>query len=174
MGGEPRFPSSYLDGPTLTREEFITTPLGQELEALFVGGPLAAENRDWLLAEGFTFFCPLPPSSPTGRACPSSGSALSRGILPPVVVSGDLIARRWQPVQPVDREATVLPIEVEGGGCVTGTDTEITTEVVSVEVVEADDRVEIVAWTRRAGSFSGCDEVGVLMDAEARLGRPAG
>ncbi len=68
----------------------------------------------------------------------------------------------------------MLPIEVEGGGCVTGTDTEITTEVVSVEVVEADDRVEIVAWTRRAGSFSGCDEVGVLMDAEARLDAPLG
>ena len=174
VGGDPRFPTSYLDGPTLTREEFVATPLGQELEALFVGGPWAAENGDWLSAEGFTLL------SPSTVLAYREGlpffwfSAESGGSCWPVLVSGDLIARRWQPVQPVDREATVLPIEVEGGGCVTGTDTEITTEVVSVEVVEAADRVEIVAWTRRAGSFGACDGVGVLMDAEARLDAPVG
>jgi hypothetical protein len=177
--GTPRFPESFLDGPQLTPEEFASTPLGEKLDAFFVGGPGAGEGSFYTEADGFsaipdTLVLGYLNDFPFAMFRFESGDLIEWGDCRPVPVSGDLIASRWSLSQPSKPEMTVIPIQVDGGACVTDTGTEVVTELVRVDVREDEDNVEITTWTRQLPFDGLCAGVGIMHDAEARLSSPLG
>lgn len=174
-----RFPRSYADGPELTRGEFTRTEVGRILDAFFVGGPGEPENGMFLEADGFSQVSPdlvlgyrhgLIASEYTLEG----GRVAGWGTCQPVLVSGDLTAYRWQPVRPLDPQSRTVALEVDGGACVEGEDTEVITRIDSVDVVEYPDRVQIVVWARNTTGPTFCAGVGVWLDAEAHLTAPLG
>jgi hypothetical protein len=184
VAGSTRFSTTYLDGPESSREGFIATETGRRLERFFTVGDGAPEDFLYLDAEGFSVVSdslvlgyldglPFVVFGLDGDRVTGHGSCH------PNLVSGDRVTYRWQPVRPIDTDAITLPIEVDGEGCVTNGDTDVTTEIDSVDVVEDADSVRIVVWTRERERFlgdllGGCAGVGVLIDAEAVLAVPLG
>jgi hypothetical protein len=184
VAGSTRFPTAFLDGPESSRDEFTATEIGRTLERFFTDGDGAPEDFLYLDAEGFSVVSdslvlgyldglPFVVFGLDGDRVTGHGSCH------PNLVSGDRVTYRWQPVRPIDTDAITLPIEVDGEGCVTNGDTDVTTEIDSVDVVEDADSVRIVVWTRERERFlgdllGGCDGVGTLIDAEAVLAAPLG
>ena len=104
-----------------------------------------------------------------------AGEIRNFGSCQPTYVSGELVARRWQPATTLDRATTIVPIQVEGGGCVRqGGGTETLTEVTNVMVEEHQALVEIIAWTRDKPFGVGCAGVGVMLDSTVILSAPLG
>lgn len=178
-GAQPRFPISLLDGPQLTPEEFVLTPLGAEMEAFFVDGPGAVEDFVFAPSEGFSIVSDslvlgYHDRLPNVEVAFESGKVTGWGTCPLVLADGDLIASRWNPAPNLDSETTRIPIQVEGGACVTDTGQDLLTELVQVDVEETDDSVEIVIWTRDAPFEGMCAGVGVFLDAEVELAAALG
>jgi hypothetical protein len=176
--GTPRFPESFLDGPQLTPEEFASTPLGTKLEAFFVGGPGAGEGSFYTEANGFsavpdTLVLGYLNDLPFAMFRFESGELREWGDCRPVLVSGDLIASRWSLSEPPSPQMTVIPIEVDGGACVTDTGTEVVTELDRIDIQE-NATVEITAWTRPLPFDGFCAGVGIMHDTEAELASPLG
>ncbi len=69
-----------------------------------------------------------------------------------------------------------MPIRAIGGGCVIDGRTENATEIVSIDVTEGVDHVDIVVWVhdRTTGGGGACAGVGTLMEGEADLAAPLG
>jgi hypothetical protein len=170
---------SYLDGPEYSRADFVDTETGSVLEAFFLGGEGEPENQQYLESDGFSqvstsLVIGYRAGLPIAHFLLEGDDIRGWGGCRPNLMSGDLVAYRWQPAHPIDPELSVLPIVVEGGGCVTGSETKITTDVQSVNVVESPTRVEITVWVRRRSVGFGCAGVGVAIDAEATLSEPLG
>lgn len=176
--GTIRFPTSYLQGAEYDRAEFAATETGGVLESFFIGGEGEPENQQYLGSDGFSV---VSGSLVIGYQddLPITYFKLDRervsgwGGCQPTLVSGNLVAYRWQPAQPIEPDSSIVPIQVEGGGCVTGNETEVITEVQSVDVVESADRVEIIVWVRER-PVAACAGVGVMIDAKADLTEPLG
>jgi len=171
----------YLQGPELTREEFLATDIGQTLESTFIGGDAEAENNAYVAAEGFSI---VSDSLVLGyrRGRPVFGFELEGGRVvswgsgggSARLSSGDLLAARWQPVTPLDSEAITVPIQVPGGACVTENGSEVVTQVRSVEVVEDASSVRVVVWTYDRQWPGLCAGLGITLDAEVPLAAPLG
>jgi hypothetical protein len=184
VAGSTRFSTAFLDGPESSRDEFTATEIGRTLERFFTDGDGAPEDFIYLEAEGFSVVSEslvlgYRDGLPFTVFGFDGGRVGGHGGCYPNLVSGDRVAYRWQPARPIDTYAITLPIEVEGGGCVSGEGTDVTTEIDSIDVVEDADRVRIVVWARERerfleGLFGGCDGVGVYIDAEAELAAPLG
>lgn len=179
VGGSPRFPTRYLEGPDLTREGFAATDLGRILESFFVGGEGEPEGGQYGAAEGFSVVSDslvlgYRAGLPFADFRIQDDSVAGWGGCNPTLVSGDLVAYRWQPVLPVDAETRTVLIQIEGGGCVTDTGTQGITDIVSIEVIEDEDHVGIVAWARQPLWQGPCAGVGLYVDAEADLAEPLG
>lgn len=171
----------FLQGPELTKEEFLATGVGRVLESTFIGGDAEAENYGYVLSEGFSivsdslvlgyrhghlfsFF------EVEGDRVVSWGVGGGGGRL----VWGALQATPWHPVTPLDPEATAMPIQVAGGACATQEGFEVVTEVRSVEVVEDAAAVRVAVWTYDEPWPGPCAGVGITLDAELRLAAPLG
>jgi len=180
ISGQTRFAAAFLEGPELTPEEFVaTTPEGQLLAAFFAGGAGEPENHHYTASEGFSvvsagLVLAYQNGIPFADFSIEDGDVSGWGGCRPNLVDGDLVAYRWVPLSPVDGDATAVGIGVEGGGCVVAGETDIVTEVVSIEVTESDDRVEIIAWTRDIGDYDICAGIGVEIEAVAELSAPLG
>jgi hypothetical protein len=174
-----RFPATLLEGPESSRDEFRDTPAGAALEAFFVGGPGAPEGGQYLDADGFSIVSDSLVLGYRGRL-PESFFALENGQVAgwggcsPTRLTDGLVAARWQPVGPVDSEATVLSIAVEGGACATDGEPDVLTEVIAVDVDERADQVVVTAWTRDKPLQGPCPGVGVTLDREVELTAPLG
>jgi hypothetical protein len=172
-------PVRYLQGPELTREEFLATDIGQILEATFIGGDAEAENFAYVRSDGFSIVSDsLVLGYRNGR--PVSSFRLEGGRVAgwgtgdgsARLVSGDLSATGWNPVLPVDPNATVIPITVVGGACA---NSGVTTEIRFVQVVEDESSVQVVVWTSEKLPSEGfCAGVGIFLDAEIQLAAPLG
>jgi hypothetical protein len=179
VGGSIRFPESFLQGPDQSRDRLAATVIGRVLDDFFMAGPGVDENDRYRDAEGFspvsgTLVLGYVDGSPASYFTVEDGRVSGWGGCSPNLVEGDLVAVRWQPVQPVDLGATALSIEIFGDGCSTTAGTEIISEVVRIDVTETDGSVTIVAWTRTASLVGTCDEVAVLIGAQAQLATPLG
>lgn len=180
ISGQTRFAAAFLEGPEFTPEEFAAaTQEGPVLAAFFLGGAGEPENHHYMASEGFTvvsegLVLAYQNGIPFADFSIEDGGVHGWGGCRPNLVDVDLVAYRWVPLPPVDRDATAVGIGVEGGGCVVAGKTDIVTEVVSIEVTESDDRVEIIAWTRDIGDYEMCAGVGVQIDAVAELSAPLG
>lgn len=86
--------------------------------------------------------------------------------------SGDVVASRWHLAGDLDRDSAVIPIIVEGGGCVLGNKPKVTTRIVNIDVTENAERVDVVVWTKEKLPLLGCGGVGVFLDAEVTLSSP--
>jgi hypothetical protein len=177
--GSIRFPVQHLAGPELAPDEFAAGEIGRTFESFFIGGEGSPEGGSYREAEGFTIVSDgLVLGYTDGRPnafFEIAGDGVGGwGSCHPNLVEGDLVAYRWRPVSPVDRGLTTLPIEVEGGGCVTDSGTDITTEVASVEVVEEDEQVTLIAWVRDDRAQEMCAGVGLMVAATAELDSPLG
>lgn len=175
-GGSP-FSKVYMDGPELTPGEFQETPQGRALEAFFVGGYGEVEAGPYGDLDGFSivsdsFVLGYRDGLPIMDYTLDGDDIQQWGGCNPVLVYGNRVASRWYPVAPIDATATVLPIRVEGGACIEESETRIVTEVVSIDVVETDENVEIIAWTREKGFTGMCAGVGIDIDAQAELESP--
>ena len=176
--GSP-FSKTYMDGAELTPDEFRQTPQGRALDSFFVGGYGEVEAGPYGELDGFSivsksYLLGYRDGIPIMDYTLDGDDIRQWGGCNPVLVYGDRTAKRWHPVAPIDAAATVLPIRVEGGACVERSKTRIITEVVSIDVVETADTVEIIAWTREKGFTGMCAGIGIDIDAEAELVSPLG
>jgi len=176
--GSIRFPTSYLQGAEYDRAEFAATEIGGMLECFFVGGEGEPENQQYLGSAGFSVVSDslvigYQDDLPVTFFKLDGDRVSGWGGCQPNLVSGNLIAYRWQPAQPIQPDSLIVPIQVEGGGCVTDNETEVITEVQSIDVVESADRVEITVWVHER-LVAGCAGVGVMIDATAELAEPLG
>ncbi len=179
VAGGTRFFSSFLSGPEMSPGDFADTPIGEEMEAFFVDGSGAPEGGQYLRAEGFSIVSDslvlgysgqLPDSFfviEDGEIARWGGCRLNR-------VSDDLVAQRWEPSGPVNPEAREISIQVEGGACVTSDGRDVLTDVVSIDVDETADHVEITAWTRNKPFEGDCAGIGIVLDSQAELTSPLG
>jgi hypothetical protein len=178
-GASPRFPMSFLDGPQLTPEEFELTPLGAEMKAFFEDGPGEVEDFVFAPSNGFSIVSDslvlgYQDVLPDVEVSFESGRVTGWGTCPLVLANGDLIASRWNLAQTLNQEMTAIPIQVDGGACVTDSGQDLLTEVVRIDVEETDDSVEVVTWTRDKPFDGICAGVGVFLDAEVELGSALG
>ena len=176
-GGSIRFPESFLQGPDQSRDRLAATVIGRVLDDFFMAGPGVGENAQYRDAEGFspvsdTLVLGYVDGSPVSYFIVEVGRVSGWGGCSPNLVEGDLVAARWQSVLPVDSGATTLSIEIFGDGCSTGAGTEIISEVVRIDVTETSDSVAILAWTRTVPRDGACDEIAVLIPAQAQLATP--
>ena len=177
-GGSP-FSKIYMNGPELTPYKFQQTPQGRTLNAFFIGGYGEVEAGPYGELDGFSivsnsYVLGYRDGIPIMDYTLDGDDIQQWGGCNPVLVYGNRVASRWYPDTPIDATATVLPIRVEGGGCVEGSETRIITEIVSVDVVETEETVEIIAWTRDKGFTGMCAGVGIDIDAGAELASPLG
>lgn len=177
-GGSP-FSKTYTDGPELTPDEFRETPQGRTLDAFFVGGYGEVEAGPYADLDGFSivsnsYVLGYRDGIPIMDYTLKGDDIQQWGGCNPVLVYGNRTAARWYPAIPIGATATVLPIRVEGGACVEGSETRIITEVVSIDVVETEETVEIIAWTREKRFTGMCAGIGLDIDAEAELVSPLG
>ena len=176
-----RFPDSYLDGPDLTRDEFLATPLGHLVEEYFAGAPDEPEAAPFPAVDGFSV---VPGSLVLGfrGGLPVLAFEPSRGavVLYPgcslTRVQGDGVAVRWFLEQPVDADTTTLHIGVSAGGCVPGT--EILTDCCGQAVIEGPDSVSVAMWAtarpRSSATATTCDGTGFAVHDEVLLEEPLG
>jgi len=160
-------------------DEFRQTTQGRALEAFFVGGYGEIEAGPYAELDGFSivsdsYVLGYRNGIPIMDYTLDGDDIQQWGGCNPVLVYGNRAASRWYPVTPIDATAATVPIRVEGGACVEGSETRIITDVVSVDVVETEDTVEIVAWTREKGFAGMCAGIGIDIDAEAELASPLG
>jgi hypothetical protein len=179
IAGGPRFSKTYMDGPEMTHDAFTATPQGRALEEFFVGGYGEVESGPYAELDGFSivsdsYVLGYRDGLPIMDYTLDGDDVQQWGGCNTVLVYGDRTAGRWYPVGPIDATASVLPLRVEGGACVENGETRIVTEVVSIDVVETDDTVEITAWTREKGFTGMCAGVGIEIDAEVNLAAPLG
>lgn len=168
-----------LDGPEFTKERFLETREGQTLDAFFIGGIGEPEGEMYAGADGFTVLgggtvLGHTAGMPTAYFNLDDGDIQSWGGCRPQWVWGDRAAARFQVASDVDANRTVLPIVIEGGGCVVDGEVDIITTVADVEVVETGDTIEIRPWTRERGFRFECAGVGVGIDHEVMLTAPIG
>ena len=177
VGGNSPFAKSYLDGPEMTPDEFRATPQGAALEAFFVGGYGEVEAGPYADLDGFSmvsdsYVLGYRDGVPIMYYILDGTDIEAWGGCNPTLVYGDRVAGRWYPVQPVDPDSTTLPIRVEGGACVEPNGTNVTTQIVSVDVTETAETVEIVVWTREKRFTLMCAGIGIELDATAELDAP--
>lgn len=175
--GHPRFSSVFLEGAQLTKGEFTDTEAGKILESFFQDGEGSVEGAFYRNAQGFSMVSKslvlvYDDTAPSWFVTVEHGRVSTWGGCQPTRVSGRSVASRWSPAGDLDRGSTVLPIVVEGGGCVRGDTTEVTTRIVKIDVTENADRVDVVVWTKEKLSLLGCAGVGVSLDAEVALSSP--
>jgi hypothetical protein len=178
VGGFVQFPKAMMDGPQLTREQFAETDTGKLLTSFFQTEE--AEGAFFQTARGFSIVSKSLVLTydgvvPSWYVIIQGDRVTGWGTCGPTLVSGDLIASRWQPAVGWNRNSTVIPIKVEGGACVKNGSNEVTTEITRVDVTEQADRVDVVVWTKEKplpGGF--CAGVGVLLDSEITLSSPLG
>ena len=136
ISGQTRFAAAFLEGPEFTPEEFAAaTQEGPVLAAFFLGGAGEPENHHYMASEGFTvvsegLVLAYQNGIPFADFSIEDGGVHGWGGCRPNLVDVDLVAYRWVPLPPVDRDATAVGIGVEGGGCVVAGKTDIVTEVV--------------------------------------------
>lgn len=163
----------------MSHDEFIRSDTGRILERFFVGGPGEPENQQYVESDGFSQVSESVVLGYRENAAIADfevddGRVVSWGGCLPNLVRGDWVAYRWRPVMPLDRDATLLPIVVDGGGCVTDDGTDVTTEIREIGVVEEQERVEITVWAEDVFLGLACAGVGVSIDADATLSEPLG
>jgi hypothetical protein len=176
--GNDRFDVVYTKGPQLTPQDLLGTPQGQTLDSFFNGGPGEVEGEGYLEANGFSIVS-------DGYVLGYSGSELisdfslngddvrSWGGCRPVLVRGDQVARRWYLDSPIDKNATVIPILVEGDACVEDGRERVVTEIAEI-VVQDEDAILITAWTREVNMSFECAGVGTVLRADAVIDLPLG
>jgi|GEM_PF-2464417 hypothetical protein len=179
VGGGRHFAKSYVDGPEMAPDQFRTTPQGAALEAFFVGGDGEVESGPYAELDGFSvvsdsYVLGYRDGLPIQDYVLDGDDVQQWGGCSPTLVHGDRVAGRWHPVQPVNPDSTTLPIRVEGGACVEPNGTNVITEVVSIDVTETAETVEIVVWTREKQFTGMCAGVGIELDATAELTAPVG
>lgn len=177
LGSGPHFAKSYVDGPEMTRDEFRVTPQGEALEAFFVGGYGEVEAGPYEDLDGFSivsdsYVLGYQDRVPIQDYSLKGNDVRAWGGCNPTLVHGDQVASRWRPAEPVDPDTTMLPIKVEGGACVESDGTDVVTQIVSIDVVETDETVEIVVWTREKSFKRMCAGIGIDIDATAELAAP--
>ncbi len=180
----PRFSASLLDGPELTRTEFLVTPLGQTVDGFFTPMPPGRARRAYRAAEGFTVVSEslvvgFRDGLPTLLVNPSDGTVHTVPGCYLAFVVGDGVATRWFLEQPVDADATTLHIGIAAGGCVTTTGTEVLTECCGQTVIEGPESVSITMWTteRRSpasATTTTCAGIGLVLHDEVTLEEPLG
>jgi len=178
-GGSPQFPRAMLDGPQLTPEQFAETDEGQILEAFFLDGPGAIEGQWFQEAGGFSIVSPslvlgYEDGAVTSMTELEDGEVTGWGSCIPTLVRARAETARWALAEGWDRNSSVIPIKVEGGACVTGTRTRVTTRIVDVDVIESADSVDVIVWTKERLTLLGCAGVGVDLDSEITLASPLG
>jgi len=175
--GHPRFSSVFLDGPQLTKGEFAATEVGKVLESFFQSGEGAVEGAFYRNARGFSIVSKslvlvYDDTVPSWFETVENGRVSSGGSCRPTLVSGRSVASRWSPAGDLDRDSAVIPIVVEGGGCVRGDKTVVTTRIVNIDVTENAERVDVVVWTKEKLPLLGCAGVGVSLDGQVTLSSP--
>ena len=180
----PRFSASYLDGPELTRDEFLATPLGQTVDGYFAPTPPSQARRAYRAAEGFTVVSDslvlgFGDGLPTLLVNPSDGTVVQVPGCYLHFVVGDGVATRWFLEQPVDADTTILHLGVAAGACVTTTGTEVLTECCAQTVIEGPESVSITMWTteRRspaAATTTTSAGIGLVLHDEVTLEEPLG
>lgn len=180
VSGRRPFDISVASGAQLTREELLATPQGRTLESFFVGGEGEVEGGSFHEADGFTivsgdYVLGFEGGRPTSDFILKGDRVAGWGGCVPVLVRGDQVASRWSPAVTVDPEATIIPILVEGGGCVEDDRTVITTEIVEIRVQD-EAAVVITVWTREVNMplMGACAGVGIEVEADAVLTAPLG
>jgi hypothetical protein len=177
VGGNFPFATSYADGPELTGDQFRATPQGRALEAFFVGGYGEVEAGPYPDLDGFSivsdsYVIGYRDGIPIMDFILKDDDVRAWGGCNPTLVYGDRVAGRWHPVQPVDPDSTTLPILVEGEACVEPNGTNVTTQIVSVDVTETAESVEIVVWTREKRFLGMCAGIGIEIGTTAVLDAP--
>ncbi len=177
VGGQIRFPRELLEGPRFGREEFVvTTAPGRVLDSFFSGGPGEAEGDAYARAVGFsivsdTLILGYERDVPASFFILEDGRVEQWGGCRPILVAGDLVAARWRLARPVDPAATVLALQIDADACSTDDGNDVLTEVVSVDVTEHTDTVDVVVWVRDRPIRGSCPGGGVVVDATATLSR---
>lgn len=177
--GSVRFDPSLLDAPEFTKEQFLETDDGQLLDAFFVGGIGEPEGEMYAAATGFSpigggTILGYTDGVPTAHFDIEDGDIRSWGGCRPQWVWGDRVAARFRVPAGLDGNRALLPILIEGGGCVVEGEVEITTVVAIVEVEESGGTIEIRPWTRERNFRSECAGVGVDIEHEIVLTAPLG
>jgi hypothetical protein len=180
----PRFLASYLDGPELTRAEFLATPLGQTVDGFFTPMPPGQARRAYRAAEGFTVVSDslvlgFGDGVPTLLVNPSDWTIHTVPGCYLRFVVGDWVATRWFLEEPVDADTTILHIGIAAGACVTSTGTEVTTELGSKGIIDGSESVSITMWAteRRppaSATTTTCAGIGAVLHDEVTLEEPLG
>jgi hypothetical protein len=178
VAGSNRFDLVYTDGPQLSPQELLSTPQGQTLDSFFNGGPGEVEGEGYLGADGFSivsdgYVLGYRDSELISDFSLDGGEIGAWGGCRPVLVRGDQVASRWYLDSPANRNATIIPILVEGGACVEDGRNRVVTEIVEI-AVQDEDAVLITAWTRQVDMPFMCAGIGIALDAEAMLDLPLG
>ncbi len=178
VAGSDRFDLLYTKGPQLTPQELLAASQGQTLDSFFNGGPGEVEGEGYLGADGFSIVSDGYVLGYRGSELISDFSLDGENVggwggCRPVLVRADQVASRWYLDSPIDENATVIPILVEGGACVEDGKDRITTEIVEI-AVQDEDAVLITAWTREVNMPMMCAGVGIALEAEAELDLPLG
>lgn len=177
--GGTTFSSSFLNGPELSRNEFVDTQVGAGMEAFFVDGPGAPEGGQYERADGFSIVSDSLVLGYNGELPDSffaieDGGITGWGSCRPNMVSGDLVAARWEPAGPINIRGRTISLKVDGGACVTDDGHDVLTEMVDIDVEETGSQVTITAWTRDK-SFEGmCAGVGITLDSQVELASALG
>jgi hypothetical protein len=179
VGGGPSFSREMLNGPQLTKEQFADTDIGKVVTFFFQEGGGAVEGGFFRDVQGFSIaskslVLAYDDMAPSTFITVEHGRVTSWGSCQPTMLSGNLTASRWHPAEDWNRDSTAIPIEVEGGACVTGTRTRVITRIVDVDVIESADRVDVIVWTKERQPLLGCAGVGVDIDSEITLASPLG
>jgi len=176
--GHPRFSSVFLEGPQLTKGEFEATDVGRVLQSFFQSEEWAVEGAFYRNARGFSIVSKslvlvYDDTVPSWFVTVENGRvSIGGGSCQPTRVSGRSVASQWHPTGDLDRDSAVIPIVVDGGGCVRNGKTEVTTRIVKIDVTENAERVDVVVWTKEKLPLLGCASVGVSLDSEVTLSSP--
>jgi hypothetical protein len=180
----PRFPASYLDGPELTRTEFLATPVGRTVDRFFTPMPPSQARRAYRAAEGFTVVSEslvlgFQEGLPTLLVNPSDWTVVQVPDSYLHFVVDDGVATRWFLEQPVDADTTTLHVGIAAGACVTTTGTEVLAECCAQTVIEGAESVSITMWATERRSLASatsttCAGIGVVLHDEVTLEEPLG
>ncbi len=175
------FPQALLDGPRLTRDEFIATPQGEILEALSgdleLGLEMYRESTGFSIATDSYVLGYLENRPESAYLIGDDAQVQSWRRCHPHLIKEDIVAARWFPTTRVAPDADAFEIEVQGIEC--GNDEEVhsLTEIVATDVVEEADVITVVAWTRNrplSNPTFTCDWKAVPVEATVKLAMPKG
>lgn len=180
----PRFLASYLDGPALSRDEFLATALGRTVDGYFATTAQGQAGQVYRAAEGFTVVSDslvlgFGDGVPTLLVNPSDWTVHTVPGCYLHFAVGDAVATRWFLEEPVDADTIILHIGIPAEACVTTTGTEVITELSSLSGAEGPESVSITQWiTERPRPVSAttttCAGIGVVLHDEVLLDEPLG